>query len=341
MNDLKSSVSFVIIFLLLFAGFSFFVNNMIIATCGDGTFDGQCSVRKPYFCAEGKLVENSSRCGCPADFSASGESCFSLYMKEPKTISLNYIIRGENKSINFTTYRGMAEYLSEIPREISYDNGEEVSRTDFEIRKINDEQQREFLLPLVIHIQNSASDKTEQMRIAVSIVQKIPYGNSDKKANFFGAALAYSRYPYETLYDNMGVCEEKTELLAFILRELGYGVVLFYHPFENHQSLGIKCPAPYDYRDTGYCFVETTGGSIISDTEIEYTEVGKLLSEPEAMFISEGNSLGFNLYEYKDAEEMIKIRRAMEKTGKLSFFRHRKLEKLRVKYGLEEIYNAP
>ncbi len=233
----------------------------------------------------------------------------------------------------------MADYLSEIPREIAYDDGGEISRADFELKKIDEGKQREFLLPLVTQIQNLASDKTEQARIAVSIVQKIPYGNSDKSANFFGTSLSYSRYPYETLYDYMGVCEEKTELLAFLLRELGYGVVLFYHPFENHQSLGIKCPDLYDFRDTGYCFVETTGSSIISDDEIEYTEIGKLLSEPEVIQISGGNSLGFGLYEYKDAEEMIKIRRVREKTSMLNFFQHRKLEELKSKYGLEEIYN--
>jgi len=36
------------------------------------------------------------------------------------------------------------------------------------------------------------------------------------------------------LYEDKGVCGEKSLLLAYLLRELGYGVVLFEFKPENH-----------------------------------------------------------------------------------------------------------
>ena len=152
--------------------------------------------------------------------------------------------------------------------------------------------------------------------------------------------INYSRYPYEVLYDMQGVCGEKSELLAFLLREIGYGVTFFYHKQENHESLGIKCPIEYSLGNTGYCFIETTGPSIITDNEIEYVGGIKLFSEPEVMIISEGTSLGDDLYEYEDAKDLRNIRRTIEKKGKINIFKSRKLEELNEKYGLIEMYNA-
>jgi len=39
-------------------------------TCTDGTPNGNCSAKKPIFCANGRLIYNCTKCGCPT-----GESC--------------------------------------------------------------------------------------------------------------------------------------------------------------------------------------------------------------------------------------------------------------------------
>ena len=148
-------------------------------------------------------------------------------------------------------------------------------------------------------------------------------------------SINYSRYPYEVIYDNEGVCGEKSELLAFLLREMGYGVVFFYNKLENHESIGIKCPKKFSLDDSGYCFIETTGPSIITDSEIEYEGVGKLSSKPELIPISDGDSLGDDLYEYKDAKELINLR-----SNGINMFSSGKLEKLKEKYGLVELYRS-
>ena len=201
------------------------------------------------------------------------------------------------------------------------------------MKKINEEKQTQFLLPLVIKIQNLTNDKEEQARIAISLVQNIPYGFSNKTERFFGIPVNYSRYPYEVLYDQQGICGEKSELLAFLLRELGYETALFYNQRENHESVGIKCPFEESYKGTGYCFVETSGPAIISDDSIEYAGGVFLESEPEVIFVSTGDSLPAGLREYTDAEEIQNL-----KKNPFVLFRQSRLENLREKYGLIEEY---
>lgn len=312
-----------------------------IIFCGDGTFNNLCSLRKPYVCLDNVLVEKASVCGCPEDLTIQGDFCFSKYQTYSKEITLNYILRGEEKQLNFVVYKGLVDYLSDLPKSISYDEKLEPSRRDFKIRNINEEEQRNLLLPLVTKIQNIAQNKEDQVRIAVSIVQKIYYEDSGNVMNLQnGDSFVHSRYPYEVLYDTTGICEGRSELLAFLLREMGYGVVLFYYPIENHEAIGIKCPIEYSLNNSGYCFIETTGPSIISNSQDYYLGGGKLSSNPEIMLLSEGISLGENLYEYQDAKNLIEINSIIEQKGQINLFQSIKLKSLLKKYGLIDIYNS-
>lgn len=304
-----------------------------IQTCGDSSFYSICSVVKPYYCDQGFLIEKASLCGCLEPTERFEDSCITDLQTDPENLSLGYILDGEEKTLNFTVYQGLANYLSVLPAGISYSEGEKPIRADFSFKKINEEEQKKLLLPLVIAIQNLApDDKVEQAKIATSLVQNIRYGFSNKTENFFGNTVNYSRYPYEVLYENQGICGEKSELLAFLLRELGYGVVMFYNQKENHQSVGIKCPAEESYKETGYCFIETTGPSIITDDGIEYVGGITLDSDPELIFISDGISLPENLPEYKDAKTMKKIRKG-DFISRVLWFNY-----LKEKYKLVEYY---
>ena len=315
----------------------FFVLKSSIIKCGDETLYGNCSLRKPYFCLNGTLIEKASVCSCPEILTKKGDLCISKYQTNPKNITLKYVLRGEENEIDFVIYKEMADYISGLPKSIYYQEDEKPSRGDFKLMSINEEEQRELLLPLVTKIQNIAEDKEDQARIAISMVQNIPYGESEKIIILGANQVNYSRYPYEVLCDMQGVCEGKSELLAFLLREIGYGVALFYYPLENHEAVGIKCPVEYSLNNTGYCFVETTGASIITDNQRYYIGGGKLFSVPEIILTLDGISLSDNLYEYKDAKDLIKISRVIDEKGKINFFQHKKLEHLRKKYGLEHI----
>lgn len=336
---------FVVVLFILFSGgfgiIRFVQKNLQAETenyCGDDTLYNVCSDTKPYFCSEGKLVERVLICGCPEGFIVSNNSCISEYQEISKTIPLYYMLHGERNLIEFTVYKGFADYIADIPRSISYSVGEDFSRADFTLNAINEEEQRKFLLPLVIKIQNITDDKEDQVRIAISIVQNIPFKYSNKTLLFGEDIINYSRYPYEVLYEYEGICGEKTDLLIFMLRELGYGVSFFYYPEENHEAVGIKCPVKQGIMESGYCFVETTGPSIITDDKLYYTGSGRLFSSPEIYFISEGEGLGKNIDEYRDADRWIRIRNSMEKRGLIGPIEKAVYDSIRVKYGLVENY---
>jgi len=306
-----------------------------ILTCGDGTFNGTCSLNKPYFCKKGKIMEGAELCGCPEFMERENGGCTSDYQTNPKNVTLEYVLRGEKKNFSLMVYEGVADYLNKQDKNIFYTEGEMISRRDFKINAIEDKIQKHYISPLVKKIQNTApKSKVEQARIAVSLVQNIPYGSSDQTVSLGEAGETnYSRFPYEVLYEDEGVCGEKVELMALLLREIGYGTSFFFWPMENHEALGIKCPVDESFRSTGYCFVETTMPAIISDSELEYRGVGKLSDNVETYLLSEGFSLPKDIYEYGDAE---KLQREKESgvIGKGNY------EDLREKYGLKGEYRV-
>ncbi|MEK6842187.1 MAG: hypothetical protein AABX84_00065, partial [Nanoarchaeota archaeon] len=339
----KMMIFLSVIFVIFFIGFIWLFSDLVDvfeeipydnSMCGDGSLEGKCSTNKPYFCSNGILIIKAEICGCPNGFIASKDSCISKFQTNPKTILLKYTLLGKEYTFNYTIYGGMVNHLSELPVYLKSNGNQTPSRADFKLKNINQEDQRVLLMPLVVEIQNQARNKEDQARIAISIVQNIDWGMSNKTTVFRQTILNYSRYPYEVLYDDEGVCGEKSELLAFLLRELGYGVIFFYNIEENHEAIGIKCPVEESWHDSGYCFVETTGPSIITDTEITYVGGLQLKTEPQILFISEGESFSGDLYEYKDAEKLIDIRKSVN--GDSFFFNPKKLvtfKKLEKKYG--------
>lgn len=307
-----------------------------IPTCGDGSFYDTCSLEKPYYCdpETGQLIEKASLCSCPDFMTKAGDSCISKYQFNPKEITLKYVLRGEEKSMNFVVYEGMVNYLLSLQKKINYENGERPLRADFKIKNLNNQEQKQLLLPLLMKIYNSAENEEDRIRIAISLVQNIDFAQSNESLNLPSESSAYySRYPYEVLYDEAGICSEKSELLAFLLKEMGYDVAFFYYAEENHEALGIKCPARYSVNDSAYCFIETTGPSIMTDVGIEYVGGIRLYSNPEVIPVSKGKEIGLNMYEYDDAKKMMKLR-----DGEIILFREARLDKLKEKYGLVDVY---
>ncbi|MBW6442168.1 hypothetical protein K0A97_00070 [Patescibacteria group bacterium] len=305
--------------------------------CGDGTFYGSCSLDKPYYCDKGILVEKASFCGCPEEgqilFYKNGDFCKSTYNREFLEMSLPYFLRGELKEIKFNLSEKSFDYISEIPRTISHLSNSFPLRYDFKNKAINEPFQRELILPLIKEIQNIApKNKEEQLRIAVSLVQNIPYESSNKTYFFGMNEINHSRYPYEVLYENQGICGEKSQLMVLLLKELGYGTAIFYFKEENHEAVGIKCPIERSLYGSGYCFVETGGPSIITDSNLIFLGGVRLVSIPEVIITSQGISLSSDLYEYKDAKTLNNIR----EKNLVGFFNLWRLPKINERYNLLE-----
>jgi len=327
----------VLILTLLAASFAFSEEKFgKLPTCGDGTFYNTCSLDKPYYCQEGVLIEKATTCGCAGDLTRSGDSCISEYHSNQKSLSFRYFFEGHSREIDFSVYEGGEDYVSSLSRVISYSGSESPSRSDFKAKSLNEDVQRGLIVPLVKEIQNLApSSKVDQARIAISLVQNIPYGDSNQTFSFGGQESSYSRYPYEVLYDQEGICGEKSALLAFLLKEIGFGSSIFYFAEENHEAVGISCPADKSLYGSGFCFVETGGPSIISDISIEFEGGVHLDSTPDVLLISEGISLPENLREYSDARALRDIKQN-NFFGLLKFWRE---DNIIQKYDLDGSYN--
>ena len=309
-----------------------------VSYCNDGTVYSECSNIKPYFCVNGKIIENASFCGCSNTSVIHGDSCFSNYQFNPKNITLNYTVDGSSGNISFVVYGKLSNYLSKLPRYMQYTSNSSSVLLDFKIRSLDNPEQNDLLAPLIIAIQNLTVNKDDQARIAISIVQNIPFGSSNKTLRFGGINIDYYRYPYEVLYDMQGVCGEKSELLAFLLRGIGFESAFIYYAPENHEALGIKCPVQKSLNNTGYCFIETTGPSIITDYQTEYVGLGQLKSIPEIIPVPDGDvSFGDksnSFYEYGDAQILDSIRKRAEDYGTINFIQHLQYQELKKKYGL-------
>lgn len=314
-----------------------FQQNKNPLTCGDGTFYSKCSLNKPYYCDSGELVRNATLCGCPDVMEkVDGDCVFADYNGEGRELMLDYVVNGEEGHVGLYLHPEISAYLNTLPRSLVYDEGEVPRRDDFKLMKINNEIQREALIPLVVAIQNKAPNSVEeQARIAISVVQNIAYSEPETQ-KVLGMNLRLARYPYQVLNESSGSCEGKSELMAFLLREIGYGVSLFYYQSENHEAVGIKCPVKYSLNNTGYCFVESTVPAPISYSTGSYLGIagGRLHSSPDVVILNKGISLGDNLYEYKDAKKLSRVLDKNGKTGTLNILQRKILDKLRIKYAL-------
>jgi hypothetical protein len=120
--------------------------------------------------------------------------------------------------------------------------------------------------------------------LCVSFIQSLNY-TSDLTSSGYDQ---YPRFPYETLYDNGGDCEDTSILSVAILQEMGYDVVLLELP--EHMALGIKCSPEtrgrsFEYNNNHYYYLETTGsnweiGEMPEEYEDEPVEVIPVYRRP-------------------------------------------------------------
>ncbi len=111
----------------------------------------------------------------------------------------------------------------------------------------------------------------EMVLEAINFVQKnITYVYDENTKG----VVEYPRYPIETLYEGQGDCEDTSILLAAIIKELDYGVILI--AYDDHMAVGIQGEDTvfgkyYEYEGERYFYVETTAmGWTIGDVPEGY-----------------------------------------------------------------------
>ena len=249
-------------------------------------------------------------------------------LTDPKIVTMSFMYDGNMCNVDYIVYKGLNDYLASLTRNITYYDDPPTTK-DFIIRDLDQNHQKIVLMSLVNYIANFTEDKDDQARIAVSMVQNIPYDDIGLESG-----LLNSKYPYEIVYTQTGVCGGKSVLLTFLLRELGFSVVIFEYEQDSHRAVGIKCPYEYGYNGTGYCFVETTAPSIITDSDKEYEGVGKL-SSYELIFICDGLSFDSVSEEYNDSIEYHRLLDLADiNGGTLSPSNYDKWMNIANKYGL-------
>jgi hypothetical protein len=245
-----------------------------------------------------------------------------------KKQSYPYTLRSQSQFLYFDTYSGVNAYLQDrYPNRPTdfYD----VSKLEGYYREyVNDSVQEHYLDDLIDNINDRSYLPQERARIAVSLIQHIPYKVTSR-----------TYYPYEVLYYDSGKCEDKSILAAYILSQMGYGTALLLYYPEHHMALGLKCPKKFSINNSGYCFVETTTPAIMTFNNGTYTGVGRLTSQPEIIRISEGNSFEQMEEEYTDAQALDTVMRSavFNATGiYLDTINYNQISYLNKKYGLFE-----
>jgi len=148
------------------------------------------------------------------------------------------------------------------------------------------------------------------VELTLAFVQSIPYDHARAQSILSGDGV--TNYPYETLYQNTGVCSDKSFLLANLLTQMGYGTALLAYDNEHHMAVGIECPAEFSSYDSGYCYAETTStgfrigmipeidseqGSALPLEKKNYSQSSELsqfdakkLGEPKIIWVSSGKT---------------------------------------------------
>lgn len=229
----------------------------------------------------------------------------------PETFHYSYVLHGRPGMIRFDAYRGVNDYLStQYPA--SFDDDRDYWR-----QFVDESVQDRYLERLAGNIRAAEADREDRARAAISMVQKIPYVDY----SFDTAA----KYPYHVLFHQNGDCDEKSLLLAYLLRELGYGVALFHFEKEGHMAVGISAPDQYCYKKTGYAFIETTVPSIPTDAGGEYAGAGALTSDPMVFVIADGDLFEGIWREHADAAEWNRIRGMGRELDPYTYGRYRNL----------------
>jgi hypothetical protein len=177
----------------------------------------------------------------------------------PKTMVFEWKYKNKNYSFEETLYKSAYEFYQKEPKKYTCYGAICPANWEGEYFKMfsrvveNDNTMKEVADKLKTIGQKAKFSDDEIAELALAFVQAIPYDEAKAKSPDL-----LPRYPYEVLYDNKGICSDKSFLIVSLMRELGYGVALFNYDSAQHIAPAIKCPQNYSSYDSGFCYAETT-----------------------------------------------------------------------------------
>ena len=228
-------------------------------------------------------------------------------LEEPKTITFQWEYKNSPYVLTKTFYKTAYEYYNSQPK-VHYcpDYGCSVGWEEEYFKMFLKEVEEDDTISQIASDIESLGrgtklDDDQIAELTIAFVQSIPYDFEKTKV-----AEPLPRYPYETLYDNKGICSDKSFLAVSLIRELGYGVALLDYEYEEHIAPAIKCPKEYSSYNSGYCFAEVTElGFRIGEIPLTDIDTGipkvRIKAEFYAELFSEERGTELNLSELKNA----------------------------------------
>lgn len=183
-----------------------------------------------------------------------------------KNTKFSWKYNGVNYSIEETLYQSVYDFYRhtietfEFPKGIS-SGWSEIFYGIFLEPAVNDKTFSQIAESIKNEGLKHGLNDDQIAELALAFVQEIPYDDEKAEKNLIteeGSDSISTAHPYETLYEQKGVCSDKSFLAVLLLRELGYGTTLFLYDSANHIAVGVKCPLEYSTGNTGYCYAETT-----------------------------------------------------------------------------------
>lgn len=176
--------------------------------------------------------------------------------ENPKAVTYDFQFKGQDFKIDEIVYQSIYAYYQRKPK------GVFVGQETNSIAKYLDLPKEDLtIISLTDQVEQLAKqkgyDSDQTAELAVAFVQSIPYDFVKAQTD-----LTHPDYPYEVLFNNKGICSDKSFLADSILEHLGYGTAIFTFDKEEHMSAAISCPSQYSNFDSGYCMVETTSTGI-------------------------------------------------------------------------------
>jgi len=188
-------------------------------------------------------------------------------LSEPKEVILSCDYHGKPITVSETLYGSLYRYYQTDPvKKSAYLHNNEK---DFVFSYDRDGTIKELASKITAAGTENGLVGDQVLDLGACLMQGIPYDEA-KAARILGPDFSklpvsevVPRYPYETLYDNLGICTDKTYLGAAVIRELGYSTAIMTFDTQKHMSLGVAVPAGYGSFGSAYGIMELTGNNFL------------------------------------------------------------------------------
>ncbi len=184
-------------------------------------------------------------------------------LESPISRTFSWTFKSVKYDLPITLYQSVFEYYQKQQKKYSYtgelpQNWEDDYYGMFLKTNENDQTIAQLANSLQALGKKHNLNDDQIVELTLSFVQAIQYDDAKAENILAKTGDESMLYPYEILFQQKGVCSDKSLLEVSILRQMGYGVAIFAYEQNNHMAVGIQCPKSYSSYDSGYCYAETT-----------------------------------------------------------------------------------